>query len=179
MIYDFYFSQKQKDEQIRNDIYLPQLIGDFEYTLRIERHEAIRKNMVDQFPDIKIVYTGGYTTKDMYALEIIEIGAISREKYNKALDTIEEYHKQIDRLIVSVAKVDGGNIEKWIEVNEPDPRIANILRRGLNTYTEHGKEKYKQFLSIDTITESGFRAIRGAGKQSWKDFDELRKTSNK
>tara|TARA_R110000765_G_scaffold103664_2_gene193133 strand:+ start:519 stop:815 length:297 start_codon:yes stop_codon:yes gene_type:complete len=95
---------------------------------------------------------------------------ITREEYNKALDIVEAYQKQL--FSVSGSLIDNGKtlIENWDKLKKCSTRLTNIL-----TPTEH-TEWYKKNLPkyIEDVKKKGFYRLRNAGDVSWKQFTTLR-----
>jgi len=92
---------------------------------------------------------------------------ITREEYNKALDIVEAYQKQLFIGNVSVSLKDNGKtlVEDWDKLHECSKRLGNVL---LNQYNEF-LPKY-----IEDFSKKGFMRFRNAGKVSWYEFTTLR-----
>ena len=97
---------------------------------------------------------------------------ITREEYNKALDIVEAYQKQLFIGDVSVSLRDNGKtlIEDWDKLHECSSRLTNILMP-----PEYLKQ-YKKYLPkyIEDFSKKGFMRLRNAGKASWHEFTTLR-----
>tara|TARA_R110000803_G_scaffold61223_4_gene120997 strand:- start:5336 stop:5614 length:279 start_codon:yes stop_codon:yes gene_type:complete len=89
---------------------------------------------------------------------------ISREEYNKALDIVEAYQKQIF-----------GNgyktkVNEWNKLSGCSARLSNILE---GKYLTTSQLRYK-IEYIEDITKKTFKKQRNAGLKSWNEFVELR-----
>ena len=99
---------------------------------------------------------------------------ITREEYNKALDVLEAYQKQIfgeDRKII-VNKKGKTRIEEWQEFTKCSQRLKNALKN-LEVYDKKEKSR-KKVIYIEDVTKVIFLKQRRAGWKSWHEFIELR-----
>ena len=96
---------------------------------------------------------------------------ITREEYNKALDIVEAYHKQLFIDSVSDSLRDLGNtpVLKWDKFQECSMRLKSALILADSYNAEYG---YNYF--IETIDRDSFRRIRNAGNKTWAEFVRLR-----
>jgi hypothetical protein len=89
---------------------------------------------------------------------------ITREEYNKALDIVEAYHKQLFIGGVSGSLRDLGKTEwtKWDKLNtDCSIRLRNIILANPDLY-------------LEDITYNVFIRCRNSGEKTWKEFTELR-----
>lgn len=96
---------------------------------------------------------------------------ITREEYNKALDTVEAYHKQlfIDSVIGSLRGLANTPVLKWDKYQKCSKRLQTALWRAEHYNNEHDCNYF-----IETMNWNEFRKIQNAGKKSWDEFVELR-----
>ena len=96
---------------------------------------------------------------------------ITREEYNKALDVVEDYHKQlfIDSFVGSLRDLSNTPVLKWDKFNKCSTRLKNALKLA-DSYNEDYDCKY----FIETMDWNEFRKIRNAGKKLWEEFVRLR-----
>ena len=89
---------------------------------------------------------------------------ITREEYNKALNIVESYHKQLFIDSVSGSLRDLGKTEwtKWTKLKtDCSGRLRNIILANPNFY-------------LEDMTYDLFRRFRNSGDKTWKEFTELR-----
>ena len=89
---------------------------------------------------------------------------ITREEYNKALDIVEAYHKQLFIDSVSGSLRDLGKTEwtKWTKLNSDcSTRLRNIILANPDFY-------------LEDMTYDLFRRFRNSGDKTWNEFLELR-----
>lgn len=97
---------------------------------------------------------------------------ISRKEYNKALDTVEAYHKQ---LILCGA---GNNLRdasktpllEWDKLKLLEVRTQN----GLWVWYKYELDKRGKTLFVEDISEQEFKRVRNLGQGSWTNFVEMR-----
>jgi len=96
---------------------------------------------------------------------------ITREEYNKALDTVEAYHKQlfIDSVSGSLRDLANTPVLKWDRFQNCSTRLKSVLRTA-----ELYNNEYDSNYFIETMDWNEFRKIRNAGKKCWDEFIELR-----
>ena len=96
---------------------------------------------------------------------------ITREEYNKALDIVEAYHKQLFIDSVSDNLRDLGNTPalKWDKLHECSARLRSALISADYYNKEYGGNYF-----IETIDRDRFRRIRNAGHKTWEEFVRLR-----
>lgn len=96
---------------------------------------------------------------------------ITREEYNKALDTIESYHKQlfIDSVSGSLRNLANTPVLEWDKFQKCSTRLQTALRRADHYNSEYGCNYF-----IETMNWKEFRKIRNAGRKCWEEFIELR-----
>ena len=96
---------------------------------------------------------------------------ITREEYNKALDTVEAYHKQVfmgsNSSLRSVGKTP---LLEWRKFNLLKGRVQRILNK---IYTSNMKNKNKITYVEDLVWHEFYR-FEGAGKKAWDNFVEIR-----
>lgn len=97
---------------------------------------------------------------------------ISREEYNKALDTVEAYHKQLFLCGVgsSLRAEKKTRLLDWEKLHLCSTRTQRILER---TYNQENEYNIKP-LYIETLTWQKFKELSYAGKVSWTDFVKVR-----
>ena len=96
---------------------------------------------------------------------------ITREEYNKALDVVEEYHKQ---LFINISNIQNEILTRtpileWNKLDKCNQRLYNALRRLERQNKENGLDVF-----IENITEKSLKSIRNAGRKTWVDFKILR-----
>lgn len=92
---------------------------------------------------------------------------ITREEYNKALDVVEAYHKQLFIGSVMSCNNDKTLVDDWINANRN--KISGKLIKCLER-REFRCEGERLFVYIEDITEHNFMKGRDNGKVSWKEF---------
>lgn len=92
---------------------------------------------------------------------------ITRSEYNKALDVVEAYHKQL--FVDKIAEVRGTKFKDWHNFTMCGTRLKSILEQ-IDDYTE----EYDKNIYLENLTWKEFATFRHAGKVSWKEFVELR-----
>lgn len=94
---------------------------------------------------------------------------ITREEYNKALDVIEAYHKQLFIDVVGSSLRDLGktHLRDWEDYNKCSRRLKNVLQDAF-----YGDYKFAE--NIEDIDIRQLRKCRGAGKKTLHEFTELR-----
>ena len=84
---------------------------------------------------------------------------ITREEYNKALDIVEAYQKQI---FISINSDSGKTrIKNWHLLKKCSTRLVNVLTNGKFEYIE------------DIISKEYYNSYLG-GKKGWYEFQRLR-----
>lgn len=94
---------------------------------------------------------------------------ITREEYNKALDVIEAYHRQLCMYKNFFDLVGKTPVLRWRRLSECSVRLQNVLKLVDNYNKIHNTDYY-----IETLTRSDFKKIKFAGSKSWNEFEELR-----
>ena len=96
---------------------------------------------------------------------------ITREEYNKALDTVESYHKQlfIYSVIGSLRDLANTPVLKWDKFQKCSARLQTALKTA-----EDYNNEYNCNYFIETMYWNEFKKIRNAGKKCWVEFVELR-----
>ena len=84
---------------------------------------------------------------------------ITREDYNRALDIVEAYNKQISIIINN--QPSKTKVGDWISVNNCSGRLSNTLRTLGDVY-------------IEDINPRAFARVRNAGACTWREFTDLR-----
>lgn len=97
---------------------------------------------------------------------------ISREEYNKALDIVEAYHKQlflcgVDSSLRSEKKT---RLFDW----EKRKLLPVLLQNVFKNVSSYEDEKGGKIHYIEDITWQEFKQFKYAGKKSWDKFVELR-----
>jgi hypothetical protein len=97
---------------------------------------------------------------------------ISREEYNKALDIVEAYHKQLFLSGVgsSLRTVGKTRLYEWDKIHLCSIRLHNVLKNAYDYENKYGSEIYY----IENLTFEKFKRIRNAGKKCWEDFVKVR-----
>ena len=97
---------------------------------------------------------------------------ITRKEYDKALDLINAYHRQlmIDKMNSSI------NLFDWLKIIKKEKHISTRLHNILNEYNKHWSRNPsdRQKIFIDDIDKDMFMKFRNAGSKTWKEFVELR-----
>ena len=96
---------------------------------------------------------------------------ITREKYNEALDIIEEYHKQLFSIdsINDLRNNGKTKVQEWDKLVECSTRLYNILM-GNNNILDNEPLQTR----IEDLRESEFYRYRYAGNKTWIEFKMLR-----
>tara|TARA_R110002012_G_scaffold131321_1_gene283873 strand:- start:511 stop:804 length:294 start_codon:yes stop_codon:yes gene_type:complete len=94
---------------------------------------------------------------------------ITREEYNKALDIVEAYHKQlfIDSVSGSLRDLGKTHLKDWKDYPKCSRRLKNVLHDAF-----YGDWKFAE--NIEDISIRELRRCRGAGKKTLDEFKELR-----
>ena len=96
---------------------------------------------------------------------------ITREEYNKALDIVEAYHKQLFIGAVSGSLRDLANtpVLKWDKLSKCSTRLQTALQTA-----DFYNREYDCNYFIETMTWNEFKKIKNAGRKCWSEFVELR-----
>jgi hypothetical protein len=94
---------------------------------------------------------------------------ITREEYNKALDTVEAYHNQLFTGKINGSLMDLTPPLKWDKFKHCSTRLQTVLKTAHSYNTEYKCEYFIE--SMDWIE---FKKIRNAGRKTWSEFIELR-----
>ena len=96
---------------------------------------------------------------------------ITREEYNKALDIVEAYHKQlfIDSVSGNLRDLANTPVLKWDKFHECSARLRSAL-----ILADYYNKEYGYNYFIETIDRDSFRKIRNAGHKTWAEFVRLR-----
>ena len=93
---------------------------------------------------------------------------ITKEEYLKALETVEQYHKQLSLQIVSTSEqVSKTNSIVWIRSIDCSGRLYNAVRHLI-------KKEY-----VEDITSKDILQLRGYGKSVLSEFEQLKKLTIK
>ena len=95
---------------------------------------------------------------------------ITREEYNKALDIVEEYNKQLFIGGVGSSFVNKTKISEWEKLWEASGMLSNNIIKIMKL--EKGEYVYVEY--IEDITKRCFFKTRGLGKVAWNEFIKLR-----
>lgn len=98
---------------------------------------------------------------------------IQKEEYLKALEIVEQYHKQLELQIVMHNGVKRETVDEWINRNEKKltGRLIKCLTRD---YFDRDKRGYvRSFNYIDEVNHRSFIKQRGNGLSSWIELSEL------
>ena len=88
-----------------------------------------------------------------------------RQRYLDALELIDQYHLQNDKVVFSERVL----VTDWLAVQDDiSVRLLNVLKLP----TSYGEPPFKY---MDEITGWEFIKIRNAGKLSWEELKQLRK----
>ena len=94
---------------------------------------------------------------------------ITRKEYNKALDTVELYHKQLLQLCVNNSlKKQKTPIRTWGKFYDCPKKVQSVLE----VMYDIAKDEHLEY--IEDVTKNIFMRQRGAGKKGWEIFTELR-----
>jgi len=85
---------------------------------------------------------------------------ITREEYNKALDIVEQYHKQIFKMRDKKTP-----LINWMNSHDCPGRLRTILKR---------LHIYEGIEYVEDVNEFNFLALHKAGSTSWKQFKRIR-----
>jgi hypothetical protein len=97
---------------------------------------------------------------------------ITREEYNKALDIVEDYHKQLllGGFINNLKAVSKTRLYEWNKLHLCSSRLRSILKN-----TDEAENIYHhEILYIEDLTRKDFIKYRNAGQVSWTEFINLR-----
>jgi len=97
---------------------------------------------------------------------------ITREEYNKALDILEAYHKQlfIGSVNGSLRSVGKTPLLEWNKFNLLKGRLPSVLKE----IHDHNLEVKNKTIYIEDLVYLEFRRYKGAGKKTWNEFVEMR-----
>jgi hypothetical protein len=97
---------------------------------------------------------------------------ISREEYNKALDIVEAYHKQLFLCGVGSSLM----AEKKTRLFDWDKRklLPVLLQNVFKNVSSNEDEKGGKIHYIEDLTWQEFKKFRLAGKKGWEDFIKVR-----
>ena len=97
---------------------------------------------------------------------------ITREEYNKALDIVEAYHKQlfIGGVSNSLRSVGKTPLLEWKKFNLLKGRLPSVLEEIYN----YNLEKKNKTIYLEDLVWLEFRRYRGAGKNTWDEFVKMR-----
>lgn len=97
---------------------------------------------------------------------------ITREDYNKALDVVEAYNLNLFKIDDSQLKTP---ISKWVDSMFLSKKLKNVLLMAEKGEIRCHIRGYSSIKFIEDINIDNFFKIRGAGKESWKEFLKVRK----
>ena len=97
---------------------------------------------------------------------------ITRDEYNKALDIVEEYHKQLinDSFIDTLRSISKTRLYEWDKLNICSVRLQRLFEMIYSYENEYETEK----LYIEDLKWQQFKKWNGAGRKSWYEFEDLR-----
>ena len=100
---------------------------------------------------------------------------IIREEYLNALEIIDKYHHQfILTEVVSDSPSRKTPINEWEHINKCSTRLRHLLYHKPICLDYNGNESIDGWVYIENVSRQGFLMQRNAGKNSWKEFVELR-----
>ena len=107
----------------------------------------------------------------MKSYELKKNKMITREEYNKALDIVEAYHKQlfIDSVSDNLMNLANTPVLRWDKFHKCSTRLRSALKEA-----DHYNTKYGWNYFIETIDRDSFMKIRNAGEKTWAEFVGLR-----
>tara|TARA_R110001632_G_scaffold50941_1_gene126896 strand:- start:24118 stop:24390 length:273 start_codon:yes stop_codon:yes gene_type:complete len=86
---------------------------------------------------------------------------IKRKKYNKALDIVEQYHKQVAFKIAEITEAEKTTWDTLINSYSCGSRLRNIIVAHPDFY-------------IEDMNRHMFMSFNNAGAKSWTEFVDLR-----
>ncbi len=94
---------------------------------------------------------------------------ITRNQYLEALETVDQYHRQLDGK--SDPKTE---ISQWLASlsKKPSGKLCSLL------LAYHWADGGKPFKYVEDVNEFEFMRLRNAGKKTWAEFCELLGSSN-
>ena len=98
---------------------------------------------------------------------------ITREEYNKALDIVEAYQKQIftTKIEDELERNSKTKVRDWDKLSSCSTRLYNILTGWIRNNFSGQKFEIEY---IEDITKKSFKKHIYAGQVSWTEFKELR-----
>lgn len=98
---------------------------------------------------------------------------ITREEYNKALDIVEAYNKQLLTGVISnsLRSVGKTPLLEWEKFNLIK---GGRLRTALKFMYKYNLDKKNETIYIEDLVWSEFKRYRNVGIKSWLEFVELR-----
>ena len=94
---------------------------------------------------------------------------ITREEYNKALDIVEAYHKQLFIGVVRHSSTDRKTVDDWI--NENYDKISGRLIQCLERKEWNTNNRY--FTYMDEINQREFLKIHNNGIKAWDKLNAI------
>jgi len=96
---------------------------------------------------------------------------ITREEYNKALDIVEAYQKQLFiGGVTNSLRDEKTTIANWEGLKDCNKR----LRNNIGNITEYKDGKLQEIKYVEDISRFNFNKTEGLGKKSWREFVYLR-----
>lgn len=97
---------------------------------------------------------------------------ITREEYNKALDIVEAYNKQLFTGVVSSSLRSVGKtpLLEWEKFNLLKGRLPGVLKE----IYDYNLDKKNKITYLEDLVWLEFRTHRGAGKKTWDEFVKMR-----
>ena len=92
---------------------------------------------------------------------------ITIEQYNEAVETINKFHRQLEKSIESVTKT---TIREFLVANKDiDTRTRNALHLIDDYY-----KKNRQIIYIEDLDRTMFLKPKNVGKKAWESFTKVR-----
>ena len=97
---------------------------------------------------------------------------ISREEYNKALDIVEAFHKQlfISSVGSSLRVAGKTRLLEWKKLDMCSTRVQSLFKM----IYEYENKYNTDHVYIEDLCWQKFKNFRNAGKVAWTDFVEVR-----
>ena len=97
---------------------------------------------------------------------------ITREEYNKALDIVEAFNKQLFIGVVSSSLRSVGKtpLLEWKKFNLLKGRLPGVLKE----IYSYNIDRHNKTVYVEDLIWQEFRSYSGAGKKTWNEFVEMR-----
>jgi hypothetical protein len=92
---------------------------------------------------------------------------ITKEEYLTALETVDQYHKQLSLQIVSISCGRRTKTKDWLKKVVCTNRLRDTLEMLATS---------KEFEYIDDLEVMDLRRVRNVGKKSYDEFEKLKNT---